>query len=61
MNPFAALGEAMQTVGCWLMNLVCRVIGHRWEVMSTYYPGAGTNYEGDFCRRCWRVEYRSAA
>lgn len=31
----------------------CRLFGHKWERQETYYPGAGTHYEGELCARCW--------
>lgn len=37
-----------------LVRWTCRLRGHKWERQETYYPGAGTHYEGELCARCWR-------
>lgn len=57
MNPFEALGIGMQRIGTWLMDLRCRVFGHRWEAEEVDYGnGFGNVYVGDVCRWCFKVE-----
>jgi hypothetical protein len=55
INPFSALGEAMTTIGCWVLRLPCLVFGHKWE--PQYYDYEIPQLEGWFCTRCYRVEY----
>lgn len=54
-NPFEALGEAMQTVGLWVLGLWCRIRGHRWIADETAF-GDFTKLDGWYCGRCWKYD-----
>lgn len=55
MIVFEGLGEAMQSIGLWILDLCCKVLGHRWE--PVYYPDEARHLEGHYCSRCWQHDY----